>query len=205
MGTVWHVTLVGATLLAVLLGAGCGDDGGDGGDARTGSDDGPTGAFAGPVEGSDAYVGIFVDVAYEDIPREAFAFVTDGDGTAEWFNGYVESGTTNLTSDDGAELTFELTDDAATGVFDAADGDEAEFAAVRVEPPAGLYEGSGSIGDDEVTGGAVLLADGTSRAALLREDEVVPATVTPVRGNDQQLDLAYGDAGDTWRVTAFGG
>ena len=190
-----------SALGALALGA-CGDDEPE---LVTGL---PNHSYAGRVDGSDAYIGIFVDPAFDETPIGAFVFVTDGVEVAEWFTDSIEPGTTVLTSHDGdAELELEGDPERFSGRFEPAEGDATDFEAPRVEFPAGLYDGYGELGGDEVQAGAVLLDDGSSRAALLVAGEILPATVSP-RGTDEggtslgehQLDLAYGDGDSTWRV-----
>jgi hypothetical protein len=218
------VRKAGIALALVLMAiAGCGDDddGGtpedaterDGGDGAFVAED-LTGAYAGTVEGSDISIGVSLDVPLETLDDNtpvATGFVTDGAEVGEYFVANFDRSSDSLTltsADEDAELEIDLAADELTGQFVPEEGQAAAFEAERVEFPAGHYYGYGEVAGEPVHSGAVLLDDGTSRAAVLEGDEVVPATVGPetaepgqIPPTEEQLEVVPEDGGYEWRVT----
>jgi hypothetical protein len=125
------------------------------------------GSYAGTVEGSDAYVAVYVDEAEKKgAKREVTAYVCDGAEISEWFDARAKGNTFTLTSDEGARLKVKLREDEASGSFRPEGGEKLRFAAPVADDPAGLYRAEETVDDDEYLGGWIVLPDGTQRGFI---------------------------------------
>jgi serine/threonine-protein kinase len=123
--------------------------------------------YVGRVDGGEAAVAIVIDGA------EATGYVCDGVIEA-WLNGRTGTGELALRGDRG-ELTARFDRRSASGQV-SADGRTWTFTIEQVPPPEGLYRVADSIlGGAEVSGGWIVLPDGTQVGLLTVDGRPQPA------------------------------
>lgn len=151
------------------------------------------GSFVGRVAGSDAFVAIVANGA------DVMAYVCDGKNLAQWFKGQRQGSAIELTTEDGARLTVNMTSSAGTGslrqasgTFRAANGEERRFdtAATTTLDRAGLYRGAGVVDGGNAVLGVIVLPSGEFRGAFWVSERVTPVDA-PVFGANS-LTAVYG-------------
>ncbi len=114
---------------------------------------GPTGTWAGRVEGTDAFVAVVGD------GEQVAAYVCESGTIAEWFFGSESGADLALTSSGGAKLTLSLGGDA-TGQVTLANGTSHAFRAAATDATA-LYRADGETPDGRMIGGWIQLGNET--------------------------------------------
>jgi hypothetical protein len=152
-------------MLLSLLATACGDDPG------SSNDSGPVLAeqWAGPVEGTDAYVSVFT---LDD--GQAGAYVADGADVAALVLGTTEDGSIDLRPSDEVEVVVGGGGGEVSGTV-TLDGEPHPFTAAASTGAAGWYRVRTEVDGDLVSAGYIVLADGTQRGAVRRGDEVIAA------------------------------
>lgn len=117
-----------------------------------------SGAFAGKVEGSDAFVAV---VLHTD--GKVTAYVCDGVAVSEWFKGNANGNTLNLSNAGGANITTDLSADSFSGTFTPVGGSALNFSVSVVNEPAGLWRLEETLDGVDYVTGWVVLPDGDVR------------------------------------------
>jgi len=181
-------------VLSALLLAGC--SGGGGGEQGGGSQDEESaqepisGSFVGTTSDPETLVAVVADKAEGGADsREVRAYLCNSEDVGEWFRGSVTGNTVDLASDGGAQLTGELTSDAATGSVTLPVGEVVSFGASPATGIGGLYSLSISP-DGRVSGtserGGQLEGRADDRP---REDGAYPITATITSPDGQQQEF----------------
>jgi hypothetical protein len=126
------------------------------------------GVWVGPVEGSDAYVAVVVGKHDDDGNAAAGVYLCNSAELTEWFFGSTDESTFDVPGEEGGTASATVTKARATGTIDLADGTTLDFTAKRAKKPAGLYRATAEGGD--VTGGWIILADGTQHGAVIKRN-----------------------------------
>jgi hypothetical protein len=165
-----------------------------------------TGSYVGTVEETGAYVGIVI----ADDGR-AVAFVTDGEWSVDWLEGFVDGEGAVLGNDGGAELKVSFAegttaDDPSqpivlSGTFVRPDDVAPQrFAAGAAAEPAGLYRAVQVFADGEYQGNWVVLPDGTQKGAVRRHETPLPEGAV-----DTELELVEPGSTEAMSVVVPGG
>lgn len=134
-------------------------------------------AYAGRTSGNEATIAIAVENG------QAVAYVCDGRQTEAWLQGTVVDGTITLQGND-ARADGVIQGDAVFGTVWLQDK-QWPYAAQLADPPAGLYQGQGSVNGAPARIGWILLQDGS---------QVGVAEIGGTRGPAPALDRTRPDA-----------
>ncbi|MEW6083681.1 MAG: hypothetical protein AB1607_03705 [Chloroflexota bacterium] len=118
----------------------------------------PSGAFAGKVDGSDAFIAV---VLHTD--GTVTAYVCDGLAVAEWFKGNANGNSLDLTNADGATLNATTAADSFSGTFTPVGGSALNFSVSVVTEPEGLWRLDETVDGVDYVTGWVVLPDGDVR------------------------------------------
>jgi hypothetical protein len=125
-----------AVVLLLIVPAGCGgddDDGENGGEPVDGT-------FVGKLAEADTLVAVVAAPAKEgQEEREITVYACDGSSLCESFSGSASGNEFEVSSDDDAAATGELSDDEATGTIELPDG-EVEYTATPAAATSGVYK-----------------------------------------------------------------
>lgn len=110
-------------------------------------------AYAGRTSGNEATIAITVE------DGQVAAYVCDGKQLESWLQGSIADGRLNLQGGDRAEVTGAVQGDAVFGTV-WVQGKQWAYSAQRAEPPAGLYEGRGTVDGEPARVGWIVLPDG---------------------------------------------
>jgi serine/threonine-protein kinase len=137
--------------------------------------------YVGRVDGGGASVAIIVDGA------DTVAYVCDGATAEAWLHGAAGAGEVDLTGD-GGSLVARYDDRRATGQVTLA-GQRWTFTAEQVAPPEGLYQFAETIaGGAEVTGGWIVLPDGSQIGLLAVDGDRQPAPEVDLDTGQVRID-----------------
>lgn len=128
------------------------------------------GSWAGPVDGTEAFIAIVAG------PSGFVAYACDDATVAEWFRADDAAGTMTLTSEGNALLSASLDGDTVTGTFVLADGEPRTFTAVATPEP--IHRSDGFDETEAAQVGWVTLASGERRGAV--QTKSLTTTSTPV-------------------------
>jgi hypothetical protein len=120
-----------AVVLLLIVPAGCGgdDDGENGGEPVDGT-------FVGKLAEADTLVAVVAARAKEE--REITVYACDGSSLCKSFSGSASGNEFEVSSDDDAAATGELSDDEAIGTVELPDG-EVEYTAAPAAATSGVY------------------------------------------------------------------
>jgi serine/threonine-protein kinase len=137
--------------------------------------------YVGRVDGGGASVAIIVDGA------DTVAYVCDGATAEAWLYGAAGAGEVDLTGD-GGSLVARYDDRWAAGQVTLA-GQRWTFTAEQVAPPEGLYQFAETIaGGAEVTGGWIVLPDGSQIGLLAVDGDRQPAPAVDLDTGQVRID-----------------
>ncbi|HET9255778.1 MAG TPA: hypothetical protein VFO16_11310 [Pseudonocardiaceae bacterium] len=159
--------------------------------------------YAGRTSGNEATIAIAVRAG------RAAAYVCDGRSVEAWLQGTITDGRLSVQGARGASATGTLAGDAMFGTV-SMNGQQWPYSARRAAPPAGLYQGRGTVSGVPARLGWIVLPDQSqvgignfggrrSPAPALRLPVLSPVTVDGTRIEPQQV------FGDTQVVGVPGG
>ncbi|MDN5916027.1 MAG: hypothetical protein L0I76_13120 [Pseudonocardia sp.] len=111
--------------------------------------------YAGRSSGDE----VTVAIAVRD--GAAAGYLCDGTAIEAWLEGTVEGDRVSLSGADGARLSGSIDGDAVFGTVRADAGQSWPFAAEVAPPPAGLYQGEGTVDGTPTRIGWIVLPDGS--------------------------------------------
>lgn len=111
-------------------------------------------AYAGRTSGNEATIAIAVR------GDEASAYICDGKQVEAWLEGTITDGKLTLQGRDDARADGSIQGDAVFGTL-WVQGKQWPYAAQRAEPPAGLYQGNGTVDGEPARVGWIVLQDGS--------------------------------------------
>lgn len=145
-----RLALMGGTLLAIALGAGCGEQ------TERAPEQGTLETFVGRVAGGAAYIAVITD------GERLSGFVTDGKQSAKWFATIgLDDGEAPLIARDGYELgKATISGDSAEGEISLGITKES-FQIRRATGDAGLFSAAERRGENSFEAGWIVLPDGS--------------------------------------------
>ncbi len=153
-------------------------------------------SFAGPVEGTDAYLAVL------SAGSTTVAYLCDGANRATWFAGTATSDKLMIQSKKGDRLELRAEQSKAVGTL-VLDGTERAIALDGVATPSGLYVLEPHLPQDTLKtylGGWIVLPDGSVKGAVKSRDAVVANPPLNLKASSVPLP-----SGDTVAVVPFTG
>ena len=153
-------------------------------------------SFAGPVEGTDAYLAVL------SAGSTTLAYLCDGANGATWFAGTATSDKLMIQSKKGDRLELRAEQSKAVGTL-VLDGTERAVALDGVATPSGLYVLEPHLPQDTLKtylGGWIVLPDGSVKGAVKSRDAVVANPPLNLKASSVPLP-----SGQTVAVVPFAG